>query len=98
MQSQAIIQTANARRYLGQFCKHFAHKAPVSLDPALASGQLTFGAGICRLHADEAALTLHVEGEAADAIKTLRDVVERHLVRFAFRKELALNWQPSLSQ
>jgi hypothetical protein len=93
MQSEAIVQTAHARRYLGQFCKHFAHKAPVELDPALASGQVRFGAGICSLYADEAALTLKVEGEAPDLITTLQDVVARHLIRFAFREDLTLAWQ-----
>jgi hypothetical protein len=43
MQATATIQTPNARRYLGQFCKHFAHKLPVELDPAYASGKVPFG-------------------------------------------------------
>jgi len=92
MQSQAIIQTANARRYLGQFCKHFAHKLPVAIDPALASGQVNFSAGLCRLSADEDTLTLEVGAETGENIATLQDVVERHLVRFAFREELAMAW------
>jgi hypothetical protein len=92
MQSQAIVQTANARRYLGQFCKHFSHKLPVALDPAMASGQVTFGAGLCRLSADEATLTMEVDAETTESLAVLRDVVERHLVRFAFREEIALAW------
>jgi hypothetical protein len=96
MQSQAIIQTANARRYLGQFCKHFAHKLPVELDPALASGQVAFGAGLCRLSADEETLTMEVGAEAPETVAALQDVVERHLVRFAFREELSLRWDAKM--
>jgi hypothetical protein len=95
MQSVATLQTDAARRYLGQFCKHFAHKLPVDLDPALASGTVTFGAGTCRLAADEQTLTLDVTGESPAVITTLQDVVARHLVRFAFREELALVWTPA---
>jgi len=93
MQSQAIIQTANAKRYLGQFCKHFAHKLPVELDPALASGQVKFGSGLCRLAADDDLLTMDLDAETAESIAALQDVVERHLVRFAFREEIALAWR-----
>jgi hypothetical protein len=95
MQSVATIQTNAARRYLGQFCKHFAHKAPVDLDPALASGQVTFSAGTCRLTADEDTLTLQVSGETPADIATLEDVTARHLIRFAFREDLALMWTPA---
>jgi hypothetical protein len=92
MQSQAIIQTENAKRYLGQFCKHFAHKTAVELDPAFASGQVNFPSGLCRLSADEHTLSLEVVSETGESVATLRDVVERHLVRFAFREELTLAW------
>jgi len=92
MQSQATIQTANAKRYLGQFCKHFAHKLPVQLDPAFASGQVTFGAGLCRLSADEDTLTLEVGAETGETIAQVQGVVERHLIRFAFREELTMAW------
>ena len=32
--SHAEIPTASASRYLQQLCKHFAHKLPVTFDPA----------------------------------------------------------------
>jgi hypothetical protein len=95
MQSQAIVRTANAKRYLGQFCKHFAHKLPVELDPALASGQVKFGAGLCRLTADEDRLTMDIGAESGESVAALQDVVARHLVRFAFREELSVAWQPA---
>ncbi len=93
MEATATVKTTNAHRYLGQFCKHFAHKLPVELDPGNASGTVTFGAGICRLAADDEALTLDVTAPAAEAVAQLQDVVTRHLVRFAFREDLALEWR-----
>jgi hypothetical protein len=92
MQSQAILKTAMAPRYLGQFCKHFAHKLPVELDDANTNGMVRFGAGSCRLTADAAALTMTVDAADAAAVLNLQDVVARHLVRFAFREEVALAW------
>jgi hypothetical protein len=91
MQSVAIVETPSAKRYLGQFAKHFAHKLPVVLADDLTSGAVTFGAGICRLEATETKLGLILDG-SEDAIAGLQDVVVRHLVRFAFREHLAVNW------
>ncbi len=95
MRAQAIIQTENARRYLGQFCKHFAHKLPVELAADNTAGIVTFGPGTCTMAADPSVLTLTVE--TAEAMATLRDVVERHLVRFAFREDIAPEWRQTLS-
>ncbi len=93
MRSQAIIETAHAKRYLGQFCKHFAHKLPVELDESFADGVVSFGSGTCSLHADSATLTMTVAGETEQKIAALEDVAARHLVRFAFREELIFTWQ-----
>ncbi len=93
MQSIATIHTASAKRYLGQFCKHFAHKLPVDLAEGNATGEVTFGTGRCALEADETALSLTVKASLPEDIARLQDVVERHLLRFAFRETLAFQWQ-----
>jgi hypothetical protein len=93
MQSQATLATANAKRYLGQFTKHFAHKLPTDLAEDLSTGSVTFGAGSCRLAATPDLLTLTLDGPDAD-IANLQDVVDRHLVRFAFREDISLAWTP----
>jgi hypothetical protein len=97
MRSQAIIQTENAKRYLGQFCKHFAHKLPVELAADNTAGIVTFGAGTCTMAADSASLSLTIAGETAEAMATLQGVVERHLVRFAFREDIAPAWRQAVS-
>lgn len=91
--SQARIPTEKASRYLQQLCKHFEHKLPVTFDPQ--AGAITFAVGACTLAADEDALTLSLEAADEAQLAQLQDVVARHLVRFAFREELAIDWQPA---
>jgi hypothetical protein len=92
LQATATLQTTNAKRYLGQFCKHFAHKLPVDLAETNDTGQVTFGHGTCNLTAAETALTLTIDAATQDETTNLQDVVTRHLVRFAFREPVTLAW------
>jgi len=91
MLAKATVETTNAKRYLGQFAKHFAHKLPVELAADNTSGTVVFGAGSCVMSADEQRLALALES-SADDMPRLQDVVAKHLVRFAFREELNLDW------
>ena len=92
--SQARLETPLAERYMIQLCKHFRHKLPVACEPG--EGRIEFGSGICSMQATDRVLTLR-----AECRKTRRSspgsssVVERHLVRFAFRDKPALNWDRS---
>lgn len=88
--SHAAIATENASRYLQQLCKHFAHKIPVSFDET--QGRITFDMGECRLSATGSQLRLEARAQSPESLPTLEDVVARHLVRFAFREELAVTW------
>jgi len=91
--SMTDIPTEYASRYLQQLCKHFSHKRPVSFDEH--SGQITLMAGECRLTADDAKLTVVVEAQDPSQLEQLQDVIVRHLVRFAFREELSIDWRPA---
>lgn len=90
-QSVAEIATPNASRYLQQLCKHFAHKRPVTFGPH--SGSIAFSSGECRLEARDAVLKLSLTAPDAAYLEQLRDVVARHLVRFAFREDMRINWR-----
>jgi len=90
-QSMAEVATAQASRYLQQLCKHFAHRLTVTFTPQ--AGEITFPSGTCRLKATDDRLTLSLEAADDAQLLQLQDVVERHLVRFAFREELKLAWQ-----
>lgn len=89
----ASAPTENASRYLQQLCKHWSHKAEVSFSPE--AGDIAFPSGN-RLHLsatpDHLAMTATVPAEADLAV--FRDVVDKHLVRFAFREDLEITWQP----
>ncbi|CAH1650857.1 conserved hypothetical protein [Hyphomicrobiales bacterium] len=91
-QSHAAIATSNASRYLQQLCKHFAHKVEASFDERV--GIVRFSIGDCRLLAEDAVLRLALDAPDAEKLVQLRDVVESHLVRFAFRETLSINWLP----
>ncbi len=86
----AEIPTAHAPRYLGQLCKHFAHKLPVEFDAT--SGEIRFGAGTARVAASDTTLTLDLEATPENMAR-LKGVVVSHLVRFAFREELPIAWR-----
>jgi hypothetical protein len=91
LQSVADIATPNAGRYLQQLCKHFQHKRPVTYDER--SGRIAFDMGECRLDADEAVLKLTLSAPDDVRMTQLQDVVARHLLRFAFREEMQIDWR-----
>ncbi len=86
----ARVPTLLPRRYMGQLCKHFEHKLPVTLGET--DGVITFGMGICTLRAETDAIVMRVEAPDDEGLARLEDVVARHLVRFAFREPVAVDW------
>jgi hypothetical protein len=89
--SSADVATANASRFLQQLCKHFQHKRPVTFDAQ--TGHIVFSSGECRLEAGESALKIALAAPDAEHLLQLRDVVARHLLRFAFREEMQIAWR-----
>ena len=90
--STAHVRTELPRRYMGQLCKHFEHKLPVTLEET--SGQIAFPFGTCLLSIAEHSLVLQAHADDADSLATTEDVVTRHLLRFAFREPPEIVWQP----
>jgi uncharacterized protein len=88
--SVATIATPNARKYLAQLCKHFQHKLPANF--ADSAGTIDFPIGRCGLRAKDGELKILLASPDAIQLTQLQDVVARHLVRFAFREELAIAW------
>jgi hypothetical protein len=91
--SVAEVPTEKPSRYLGQLCKHFAHRLPVSFDER--RGRIEFPAGLCEAEAGPGTLTLRVTAPDAAALPGLEDVVARHLARFAFREQPEIRWTRS---
>lgn len=92
--SVAEITTERASIYLQQLCKHFAHKLAVEFTPE--QGSIPFSMGTCRLEAAGDKLTLKAEAETADLLVQVEGVVERHLVRFAFRDPPKIVWRTAV--
>jgi len=88
--SIADIETASASKYLQQLCKHFGHKTAVTFDET--SGQIAFTMGDCRLAARDGVLSVTLTAADDARMAQLQDVVVRHLVRFAFRETLTIDW------
>lgn len=83
-----IFETQNASRYLQQLCKHFGHKAPVEFTET--TGLLTLTVGSAEMLADSERLKITVKG---DDLPKMRHVIDKHLVRFAFREGFEqMNW------
>ncbi len=90
--SHAEVATVSASRYLQQLCKHFGHKVEASFDDK--AGIVRFSIGDCRLLAQDAVLHLALDAPDAEKLLQLQDVVASHLVRFAFREPLSVEWRP----
>ena len=88
--NRAIIRTPHASRYLQQLCKHWSHKFETEF--TATSARIVLPLGETRLAADADALTIDVTTEDAASLSGLRDVVARHIERFAFRETLQFDW------
>lgn len=87
----AFYPTQHASKYIGQLCKHFAHKVEVSWDDT--TGHAALPSGPALLTAAPEGLTVRVEAEDAKGIIHARFVVDSHLVNFAFREGFTgLDW------
>lgn len=86
------FETQNASRYLGQLCKHFAHKVDVEYDAN--KGAVAFPFGTATLHASDDLLSVYLTGQSDEALARARSVVDVHLKTFAFREEFErMDWQ-----
>ena len=90
LHAEARVETDSASKYLQQLCKHFQHKLPATFDAE--AGAITFPFGEVKLAANAQALVLATVSSSREDLDRLNDVVARHLVRFAFREELAISW------
>jgi hypothetical protein len=92
LQATASWQTEHGGKYLVQLCKHFAHKIEVSYTET--HGECRFTCGTAILDADESRLKIVATAADEEQLAETESVIERHLVRFAFRENLeGLQWR-----
>ena len=93
VQSHARIATLpnKARTYMIQMCKHFGHKVEARFDDV--HGRIALGERVCELEVSAPdVLTIRLTAESDTSLRAIEDVVDRHLRRFAFKEELAIQW------
>ncbi|MCH2487424.1 MAG: DUF2218 domain-containing protein [Erythrobacter sp.] len=99
--STAVAPTSHARRYAAQLGKHWTHNLAVEelgdtrriSFPRDARGADWPGDGVVTLEPDDEALTCRIAASAPGQLEALKDAVERHVDRFAFREgPLAYDW------
>lgn len=83
--THARVATPTPERYVTRLCKHFAHK--VEVEHGDGHGRIVFPFGVCTLDAEPDTLVMSVEGDDAQAVSRLEDVVTRHLHGFAQKGE-----------
>lgn len=90
--STARVSTGRPHRYIKQLVSHLGHKVPTELDEE--RGSVTFSRGTCLLVASTTHFDMIVRAGAADAIAAVQDTITRHLLRFATKDELTVDWLP----
>ncbi|MCA2006090.1 hypothetical protein EPIB1_70 [Tritonibacter mobilis] len=89
--SESQFETAKASQYLQQLCKHFAHKVEASCDAH--SGKVAFPCGTATFAASDDVLVMTVVAEDQAGLEQSKEIIESHLIRFAFRDKLErLDW------
>lgn len=85
MRLTAQFPTDRGPQLLGTMAKHFGHKIEVKQTDTEA--HIHFTAGIGSIALTENGLALAADAETLEDAKTVADVVERHLLRFAHRED-----------
>ena len=87
----ALIESAEAAKYLRRLCKHFSHKVPARWDDS--QGKVSFAMGDCLMSVSDSALTVCcVAGNNAD-VEEIAETIKSHFDRFAQMDGLVLIWQ-----
>ncbi|MFC6085775.1 DUF2218 domain-containing protein [Sphaerisporangium aureirubrum] len=93
--STAHVATDRPERYIRQLVSHMGHKATTEI-AGDGRGVITLSGGRCVLAPDGDHLMMIATAVDADALAGVQDVVTRHLLRFATREELKVEWTPPL--
>lgn len=88
------VGTPNSSKYLQQLCKHFRHKVTVEFDETTA--RVDFPIGLVFMHAVDENLSFYCRADVDGAEEKIRSVLDSHLVKFAWREDLNINWHDGL--
>ena len=89
--STALVSTGRSERYAKQLVSHFGTKIGVTRLPG-GRATLTFSAGTCVVSPLSHGIELIAVADNPEKLGTVQEVVASHLVRFAARDELLVEW------
>lgn len=92
MKAIVRIKTTEGANYIGKLCRHFKHKIEATYEGN--RGVAHFPAGICQMLAEPETLIFEVEAQDEEGMQRIQGALDRHLIKFAFREELVINWEP----
>ncbi|WP_192036196.1 DUF2218 domain-containing protein [Halomonas sp. YLGW01] len=90
--THARVATENPSTQLKKLCRHFAHKLEVSFDDT--QGEIRFPFGLTRLEIRDQTLVLTGQADDEARLEQLKKVTADHLLRFAHKESLTVDWQP----
>lgn len=85
MRSQSVFHSAAAAGYYARMISHFGHK--IAVEDRGSEADLHFVCGDAQLRLETGSLHLLIQSETAEGLEQTREVVESHLLRFAFRED-----------
>ncbi len=92
MISKTHIATDNGASYIGKLCRHFVHKIETAY--TTDSGRAVFpGGGICDMLAKDGELIFIISAADRTGADKIKGVIERHLLKFAYRENLEIHWE-----
>lgn len=91
MKAITTIKTQEGATYIGKLCRHFIHKIEATYEGN--TGKAVFPRGICLMEAGADTLTFEVESDGEESMGKIQGTLDRHLIKFAFREELDIQWK-----
>ncbi|WP_143737873.1 DUF2218 domain-containing protein [Microbispora sp. GKU 823] len=91
--STAYVVTDRPERYIRQLVSHMGHKAETVLGGD-GRAVIELRSGRCVLRPCAGGFEMIATAAAEEALLGVRDVVTRHLLRFATQEELVVDWSP----
>ena len=91
MKSIGIFATQQGGLYIGKLCRHFAHK--IQTEYTANEGIAHFPTGTCRMEAQASELIFKIDAKDAESCTKIQGVIDRHLVKFAYKEPYHLTWE-----
>lgn len=91
LQSSAKLTIDRPERYAKQLASHIGHKAEVTTVDGVHRVKFGFG-GTGTISTTSDAVLLSGEAENEDGIRIIKDVLGRHLLKFAKLEDQVLDW------